>query len=345
MKKVLVSILALAMMLSCFCTINVFADEVTPTITAKNAAGEVVGTTYTSISSAASAAGENGKVILSAGTFEFNGRQGISVNGITLEGADKNTTFIKTSDTFKDGSETNRKALLTIAANNVTVKDLTIDGSVYGDTITANTDFVVLRCNSGTDIELDNILVKGSKKTLIQIGTSSASAEVTGTDLYCEAYNKGIPQKLDIGYSKVYADIDVNDNSYFYLMSGAVDGFIYASDEDSLYNGTSNHYRLTRSILIFDIVDVMTTTKHFVGSYHYVKGDPSLDDYKANFVTLVNNNTSIIRAMTDEALIVRDSVVVSNFIELLNDALSTSYNATIEQCRNDLLGIQQGVTE
>ena len=69
MKKVLVSILALAMMLSCFCTINVFADEITPTITAKNADGEVVGTTYTSISSAASAAGVNGTVVLSEGTF------------------------------------------------------------------------------------------------------------------------------------------------------------------------------------------------------------------------------------------------------------------------------------
>ena len=341
MKKVLVSILALAMMLSCFCTINVFADEVTPTITAIDANNVTVGT-YTSISSAASAAGENGKVVLSAGTFEFNGRQGISVNGITLEGAGKDLTSIVPSSTFKDGSDTNRKALLTIAANNVTVKDLTIDGSVYGSTITAAADFDVVRINSGTGIVLDNISVTGSPKTLILVGSGSNSATVTANNLYCQAEYKSIPSKIS---SNSYADIDVNANSYFYLMSGAVDGFINAASANHLYNATTNHYRLTNKVLFITVYDVMTTTKHFVNSYHNVKSDPELETYKSGFVNIVNSNTNIIRSMTDEQVIVRDPDVIPNFIELLNDVLAQSYNATIEQCRNDLLNIQQGVTE
>lgn len=344
MKKVLVSILALAMMLSCFCTINVFADEITPTITAITVDNVVVGT-YSTIDTAANAAGENGKVVLSAGRFEFNGRQTIAVAGITLEGAGKGLTTIATSSAFAGGSPSNIKALLTITANNVTVKDLTVDGSVYGSTITAEADFDVIRINSGTGINLENIFVTGSPKTLILVGSGSNSVSVTATNLDCQATYKAIPSKIGSSYSNVYADIDVNSNSYFSLMSGNVNGFINSANANHLYNGTTNHYRLTKSWLILDIIDVMTTTKHFVGSYHNVKSDPELDTYKADFVTLVNSNTSIIRAMTNETLIVRDPVVVSNFIELLNDALATSYNATIEQCRNDLLGIQQGVTE
>ena len=336
MKKVLVSILALAMMLSCFCTINVFADEVTPTITAIDANNVTVGT-YTSISSAASAAGENGKVVLSAGTFEFNGRQGISVNGITLEGADKNATFIKTSDTFKDGSETNRKALLTIAANNVTVKDLTIDGSVYGSTINPNNDdFVVLRCNSGSDVELNNILVKGSKKSLIQIGTSTTSSTVTGVDLCCEAYYKAIPSILNFGTSKVFADIDITNSSQFTLESGTINGFLNVSSSSARFtNQTNNHYHLEKTTLFMKVVDVTTTTKHFVNSYVNVK-DSATSTQLSTFNSTVAENTDIISDMTEEAIDVDDQAVISNFIVLLQDVIQTNPDATLSECLSDL---------
>lgn len=335
MKKVLVSILALAMMLSCFCTINVFADEVTPTITAKNAAGEVVGT-YTSISSAASAAGENGTVVLSEGTFEFNGRQGISVNGITLEGAGKNVTFIKTSATFKDGSETNRKALLTIAANNVTVKDLTIDGSVYGSTITAAADFNVVRINSGTGIVLNNIYVTGSPRSLISIGSGSNSATVTATNLFCDAEYKAIPSAIGSGYSAVYSDVDLINSSSLTLNSGAVNGFISLESSATFENNTTNHYHLEKRFLFIKTVDVTTTTKHFVNSYVNIKGTATSSQL-STFITTVEENSDIIRDMTDETIAVHDTGLINNFIILLDDVLESSTDETLVQCRADLI--------
>ena len=335
MKKVLVSILALAMMLSCFCTINVFATEATPTITAKNAAGEVVGT-YTSISSAASAAGENGTVVLSEGTFEFNGRQGISVNGITLEGAGKDLTSIVPSSTFKDGSDTNRKALLTIAANNVTVKDLTIDGSVFGSTIDpSEEDFIVLRCNSGSNVNLNNILVTGSQKSLIQVGTSSNSSNVTGTNLYCEAYYKAIPASIGDIYGDVFADVEIATNSSLTLNSGAVNGFIHVNNRATLTNNTTNHYHLTKRVLFLKTVDVTTTVKHFVNSYASVRGTASAYE-QSQFCDTVYQNVSLVRTMTNEAVLSTDREMIQNFIVLLTDVVDEHPDATLSQCILDL---------
>lgn len=335
MKKVLVSILALAMMLSCFCTINVFADGVTPTITAITADNVTVGT-YTSISSAASAAGVGGKVVLSAGTFEFNGRQGISVEGITLEGAGKDLTSIVPSSTFKDGSDTNRKALLTIAANNVTVKDLTIDGSVYGDTITAAADFNVVRINSGTGIVLNNIYVTGSPRSLISIGSGSNSATVTATNLFCDAEYKAIPSAIGSGYSAIYSDVDLINSSSLTLNSGAVNGFISLESSATLVNNTTNHYHLEKRVLFVKTVDVTTTTKHFVNSYVNVK-DHATSSQKSTFITTVEKNTDIIRDMTDETIDVHDVDLIDNFIILLNDVLESSTDETLEECRDDLI--------
>ena len=337
MKKVLVSILALAMMLSCFCTINVFADEVTPTITAIDANNVTVGT-YTSISSAASAAGENGKVVLSEGTFEFNGRQGISVNGITLEGAGKNVTFIKTSATFKDGSETNRKALLTIAANNVTVKDLTIDGSVYGSTITAAADFNVVRINSGSNIVLNNIYVTGSPKSLITIGSNSNSATVTATNLDCQATYKAIPKYTETTYDYVYADIDINNGS-FTLNSGAVNGFIRAGSGTTFINnaaeGTPKYYNLVQKFLFVKIIDVTTTMRHFVESYTHVRGTGTSADF-STFNTVIRANVSKVQTMTAEAIALDDQTLIGQFINMLDDVLAAGSDSTLSACRADL---------
>lgn len=338
MKKVLVSILALAMMLSCFCTINVFADGVTPTITAKNAAGEVVGT-YSTIDTAANAAGVNGTVVLSEGTFEFNGRQTIAVAGITLEGAGKGVTFIKTSANFVNASATNKKALLTITANNVTVKDLSIDASLYGNSINPAVDeFNVVRINSGTGIVLDDIYVTGSLRTLISIGSGSASATVTATDLDCQAEHKAIPQLITVGTTTAYADIDITKGS-FTLNSGVVNGFIQKAQNATFVNnaasGTPKYYKFTKSILIFEYMNVTTTMRHFVESYYAIRGTASSDNM-TTFVNAVLDNVSKIQGMTNEAVAGHDTVLINKFIAMLGDVLDVEPDDDISACKTQL---------
>lgn len=338
MKKVLVSILALAMMLSCFCTINVFADEITPTITAKNAAGEVVGT-YSTIDTAANAAGVNGTVVLSEGTFEFNGRQTIAVEGITLEGAGKGVTFIKTSANFVNASATNKKALLTITANNVTVKDLSIDASLYGNSINPAVDeFNVVRINSGTGIVLDDIYVTGSLRTLISIGSGSASATVTATDLDCQAAYKSIPKHTLTTSDSVFADIDITKGS-FTLNSGVVNGFIRADSGTTFTNnaasGTPKYYNLVQRFIIVKIIDVTTTMHHFIYSYDNVCASVSSDDF-STFNNVVRANKAKIQAMTTEAVDLDDQELIGKFIDMLDDILAAGSDSDLSDCRATL---------
>lgn len=336
MKKVLVSILALAMMLSCFCTINVFADEITPTITAKNAAGEVVGT-YSTIDTAANAAGVNGTVVLSEGRFDFNGRQTIAVEGITLEGAGKGLTTIATSSSYASGSLTNRKALLAITANNVTVKDLTIDGSVYGDTVDADADFNVVRINSGTGIVLNNIYVTGSPKSLISIGSGSNSATVTATNLDCQAEYKPIPKHSILQQEDVFADIDINKGS-FTLNSGAVNGFIAVDSGATFVNnttGTPGYYNLVYRFIIVDVVNVTTTMNHFIYSYDGIRSSITSDDF-STFNTVVRANKAKIQAMTTEAVDLDDQELIGKFINMLDDVLAAGLDSDLSACRATL---------
>ena len=341
MKKVLVSILALAMMLSCFCTINVFADEITPTITAKNAAGEVVGT-YSTIDTAANAAGVNGTVVLSEGRFDFNGRQTIAVEGITLEGAGKGLTTIATSSSYASGSLTNRKALLAITANNVTVKDLTIDGSVYGDTVDADADFNVVRINSGTGIVLNNIYVTGSPKSLISIGSGSNSATVTATDLDCQAEYKQVPKHTLTTSDPVYADIDITRGT-FTLNSGVVNGFIRADSNGTFVNNVTQvapkYYRLTQWFIIIRTVDVTTTMRHFVESYAELKSVEA-DDLDT-FIDIVLDHTSTIQTMTNEA-VSEDDILIRKFINMLDDVINVRPNETLSSCKTQLENALRG---
>ena len=334
--RIISAVLLLALLLG-VCPMIVFADNTTGTITAKDADNNTIGT-YSTIDAAAAAAGTNGKVVLSAGDFYFNGRQTISVEGVTLEGAGVDQTFIKTSSNYANASATNKKALLTIAADNVTVKDLTIDASSYGDTITSETDFIVVRINSGTGISLNNIFVTGSPRTLIKIGTSTDSASVTATSLNCQAEYKAIPQLIGEDYTHVYADIDINRGS-FTLESGAVHGFIKKESNGTFTNnaasGTPKYYNLIRRFVFVNIINVTTTTKHFVYSYDHVRIIED-DSSMSTFVSVVLSNKTKIQNMTTEAAGSGDRDLITKFITLLDDVLDTSYDSDIAACKTQL---------
>ena len=344
MKKLLSLIVVLVMIVSMTISLSALADGETPTITAYTSGNVKVGTTYSTIDSAAAAAGVNGRVVLSAGEFYFNGRQTISVEGVTLEGAGRDSTKILTSSSFASASPTNKKALLTVAADNVTVKNMTIDGSPYGSTVGADTDFDVVRLNSGDGVALNNIFVTGSHKTLIVVGTSTTSTSVTATDLYCQAYYKPVPTLVGGEYTNVYADIDITEDSTFTLQSGVVNGFISTDDEDNFTNNTSNHYRLERTFLFVKYVDATTTVRHFVYSYDAVKNDSNVtNSEKAAFRAIVRSNADIIEDMTDEVAVANgDQELIGKFIDLLSDVLSDGYNSTIYSCRTRLQAVYTG---
>lgn len=341
MKKIVSTLLVAAMLLSSFMALGAFADNTT--IEAINSSNVSQGY-YSTIDAAANAAGVNGTVRLSAGTFEFNGRQTIAVEGVTLEGAGRGQTFIKTSLSYQYGSDTNKKALLTIAANNVKVKDLSVDASVYGDTITSATDFIVVRINSGSGIELNNVYVTGSPRTLIKIGTNSDSATVTADNLYCDAEYKAIPQLIGEDYTNVYSDIDVNRGT-FTLNSGAVHGFIKAEGNGTFVNNAANgnpkYYKLTRRFIFVDLISVTTTTKHFVYSYDNVR-EIEDEDNMDTFIKVVKANKAKLQAMTNEAVSLNDQELIGKFITMLTDVLNDGYDSDIDACRTQLQNVYVG---
>lgn len=275
MKKFLSSLLAAVMVVGSMATVAFADEETTGTITVYNKDGVKVEGTYTTIDSAATAAGVDGKIELSEGTFEFSGRQTIQVEGVDLIGAGMDKTFIVPSSSYAASTETNRKALLTITADDVEIKDLSIDGSVYGDTIdmgfwnqlTGFTDFIVVRINSGDNVKLTNVSVEGSKKSLISVGmatTVTDEVNVTATNLVCNAEIKTIPANA---LTKVYADVNIK-NATFTLKSGTVDGFIALDWEcaGKFNNEAAGHYTLIQDA-DNETSNITSTIKHYVRTY------------------------------------------------------------------------------
>lgn len=335
MKKFLSTILAVVMVLSSMAMV-VSADETAGTITVYNANNELVEGTYTTIDTAAAAAGVNGKIVLSAGTFEFNGRQTIQVEGVDLIGAGMGETIIVPSSTYATSSETNRKALLAIAANNVEVKDLSIDGSIYGDTISMGTmdflfnrfmDFIVVRINSGENVKLTNVSVEGSKKTLISIGTENTVTDdvtVIAENLVCNAEMKTIPSNSLI---KVYSDINVK-NATFTLLSGAVDGFICLDWEcaGKFYNSSSNHYTLIQDA-DDETANITSTIKHYVTTYE--NASSSKASAYVNAIKKTENLTTVGLMVTEAEGYGADKATIKTGLKaLLQDAYDAIGNET-----------------
>lgn len=323
MRKRLLSVIMVLALIIAMAQAAFAVDGQAATITAYQSGSETPVGTYTTIDAAVNAAGENGRVVISEGTLAVNGRQTISKAGVTVEGAGRDKTFLVTSDSFKNASPTNLKALLTIAADDVTVKGMTIDGSAYGNTITAATDFVVIRINDGDDIVLDDIYVTGSPKTLIQLGTGSilsgnaVSVSVTASEFYCE----GMPKTLDDGVA--YADIDIVNSSSLTVNSGLVNGFV-TNDLFASYTigeGCEPLYQLRHSLLI----TVTSTFQHFVNTYAVIRSsltEEEKSEYVSDFTDSINRST--VAEMVTHAEEVADEYpdVIGNFITLLTDAKS-----------------------
>ena len=296
----------------------------TATITAYNSADVKVGETYATIDAAAAAAGQGGKVCITAGVLEVNGRQTISVSGVTLEGAGRGATIIKPSASFASASETNRKAILTIAANNVTVKDLSLDGTDYGSTLDMGglfsfKDFVILRVNSGTGVQLNNVYITGSPKTLLHLGNGSTAVFVTASELYCQGMAK------TINLTATYADIDfANSDSRLTVTSGALHAFISDIGENSCMIGENCEpvFTLEHSVLFQPSEYLHSTFQHFANMYVEMKDDLTI--FTGSYAKdLANpNNQTTISDMVDRAeeVAASDPDSVGNFVILLNDA-------------------------
>lgn len=288
MKKRIISLLIVCLLICALLPTAAFATE-TPTITAVNSQEQTVGTGYTTIDAAAAAAGVDGKVILSAGTFEFNGRQTIAVEGVDLIGAGRNNTFLVPSASYASGSDTNRKALLTVSApGEVHIEGITVDGSRYGDTITASysPDFIVVRINSGT-VYMDDVMITGSPRTLLSVGmggSNPSSATVSATNFYADAEPKTLLEAS-------YADIDVVRGS-FTMTSGNSNAFISTSDADGSLDVTAaGHFTFQDTTEIDKYI--CGTPKHIIESYNNI----SLSAAKATYASLIASNDAVTQSM------------------------------------------------
>ena len=320
MRKRLLSVFMVLALIIAMAQAAFAVDGQAATITAYTSDGTAVAGTYTTIDAAVNAAGENGRVVISEGTLAVNGRQTISKAGVTVEGAGRDKTFLVTSDSFQNASATNLKALLTIAADDVTVKGMTIDGSAYGETITSSTDFVVIRFNEGTGIKLEDVYVTGSPKTLMQLGMSNTSVSVTATNLYCQ----GMPKQLS--ENATFPDIDLNNSSTLEVNGGAIHAFISDIGDDSckLIN-CEPVYTLVYTRLIFFSDYLHSTFQHYANCY--VESDAQQSPLYDTYVGAINDsrNQTVIGEMVDHAedvaLAGSDDASVVNFITLLTDAM------------------------
>lgn len=216
------------------------ADAVTTaTITAYNAGGDLVGTGYSSIKAACSAAGTNGRVVIGEGVFVVTSRDDIATSGVTVQGAGKDLTVI-TGKASKFNNTTNGlassnlsssyKCILGASANCV-IRDLTIDGGDCGVLKSSfmgfktYADFDAVRFNGSTstaEITMYNVNVKGAlTKSTMQVGTGTGSnpkyiAHVT-------MYGCNVSKNQD---SQFYANIDVTNNgSWVKAYSSYFEGF------------------------------------------------------------------------------------------------------------------------
>ena len=320
MRKRLLSVFMVLALIIAMAPAAFAVDGQAATITAYQSGSETPVGTYTTIDAAVNAAGENGRVVISEGTLAVNGRQTISKAGVTVEGAGRDKTFLVTSDSFQNASATNLKALLTIAADDVTVKGMTIDGSAYGETITSSTDFVVIRFNEGTGIKLEDIYVTGSPKTLMQLGMSNTSVSVTATNLYCQ----GMPKQLS--ENATFPDIDLNNSSTLEVNGGALHAFISDIGDDScnLINCEPVYTLVyTRMVIFSDYLH--STFQHYANCY--VESDAQQSPLYDTYVGAINDsrNQTVIGEMVDHAedvaLAGSDDASVVNFITLLTDAM------------------------
>ena len=330
MKKFLSTILAVVMVLSSMAMV-VSADETAGTITVYNANNELVEGTYTTIDTAAAAAGVNGKIVLSAGIFEFNGRQTIQVEGVDLIGAGSDQTFIVPSTSYANASATNKKALVTVAADNVKIEGVNIDGSIYGANLNKSTDFVVLRINDGTGVELDDVYVAGSNRTLISVGTADsvkADVEVEATNLVCAAPVKTLPNNAFISTFSVYSDVNVK-NAKFTLVSGQVDGFISLDDECSgeIVNNTTDHYTLLKDS-DDETSSITSTFEHYMASYIKSENETVLFAPSYSSVFSYSTNLTTVGNMVTEADSHENSTYVEAFVRLLTAAKNKADSAT-----------------
>lgn len=313
MKKFLSTILAVVMVLSSMAMVVSAEVEGFDYVDGKY----YVGTQdYDSLSAAVSAAGAGGTVTI-AGTVEFGSRQGISTN-ITLEGVN-NATIIPSETYGAVENTTNWKGLLNLAGN-ITVKNITFDGSRYGlQENRLEDDFVPVRCTSG-NITLENVTILGSDRTLMNVGSSTTSATVTANGLYCTAPVKTIKD------ATTYADVNVV-NGTFNLNSGAVDGLI-CTDSGSGYAGalgtvSNNHFTLNCHYTILGFIkrtaDVTSTLKHYVDTYEYSKTLAS--QYKNDFLATVTDadNSTAMSNMVGWAETNADSELKASFGNLLLD--------------------------
>lgn len=245
----------------------------TGTITVYDANNEIVEGTYTTIDTAAAAAGVNGRIELSEGTFEFGGRQTIAVEGVDLIGAGRDKTFIVPSASFSSASTTNKKALLAVTANAtgenyVAIEGITIDGSVFGDTIDMSAlsiaagnfyDFNVVRINNGV-VKFNDVQIEGSQKTLLSIGTAGdapTTANVTATNFYAQGEEKTITT------NNTYADIDVVTGS-FTMTSGQANAFITEDSANTFSVSAAGHF-----VFVDDSGKrVCSTPRHIIDSYN-----------------------------------------------------------------------------
>lgn len=334
MRKTISMILAIIMVLALVPATVAFAEEVEPagTITAFQKDGDAyvqVEGTFSTIDTAANAAGVNGKIELSAGKFEFNGRQTIAVNGITLIGAVDATTgkpasHFVTGPNYASSSETNRKALFCVAATGVTVKNIAFDGGEYGRTLVptsqATTQFSVVRINSGSAV-FDNVSIVQSTRTLLTIGMSNSSASFTATNLYCDGNMKTVPTALN----SVYADIDV-ENGTFSCTSGELNAYLQVGSHGTVSAMPAYHYTFNRELLFISLVNVKTTVKHFVDSYNYIveEGGSVYSGNIGNFRALVRSELSdAVPAIVDNMCTDPNhfgSAQINGFKTILNDA-------------------------
>ena len=316
MKKFLSTILAVVMVLSSMAMV-VSADDTFVYETGKYYVGQ---TPYTSLSAAVTAAGEGGTVKVS-GEIAFTTRLAVSAN-ITLEGI--NNARIVAAESFgSTTSTTNWKALLNLNGN-ITVKNITFDGSEYGDDITASTDFVPLRCAEG-NITLENVTITGSPRSLMIVGSSTTSATVTANGLYCDAELKTIEN------GAAYADVNIV-NGTLNLNSGVVNGFIctdsgFSFDTWTTYSGTltnttTNNFTLRNKVGTFTYEYIASTLEHYVDSYAYAK--ESASSYVSSYTTAMTDSSNLeeVEDMYEYAVQKNDSALNAKFVTLLTDAVA-----------------------
>ena len=337
-KKILSGLIAATMVISSMAMV-VSADD-TQYETGKFYVGE---TAYDTFSTALANTPVDGTLIVS-GTVEFESRQGIAKN-ITLQGV--NNAIVVPKSTFGNStSETNKKGLLNISAD-VTVNDITFDGSLFGDTIDMSLiggssfkDFVVLRFNGGTST-LNNVTVSGSPKAVVQIGMESTPAYVTFKNVIC---NGEVDKAVDDSYT--YADVDVVNGTLTLKDNTEINAFM--QENGGTYSDETNsvfELRYNKSLLPFvkQWVYISSTVKHFAETF--VDGNIS-DSTKSKYVTSITDseNLSAVEGMVAYAManISTDNVTATKLLTVLDYAVEKTENSSITTLRNQLQSALNG---